>query len=453
MANYASGIEASALSLVDAPAPSSDASVSAGTTSRKSSQAPAAFRSVPSAANAPFSGLSLAGVPESSREAPSVANDRPSEPSRAKTPVPEGRAPGVTNSPSAEVEVIEIKSPDWAMPLPANTTGGPGRKHEERPIRHAHASHGTSVPGRDETAPKRAAEQHRHGKARTKRWKVTLIAGALGSLALGSLIVVAVLVAMRSESVPAQQFDVAKAAPRAVVPNAAAASDRAAPAAADAQSPPQGEAQSSLHEDAQSPLHGDALARKLQVLKSAGNWNVFVVYAGEWARAQPANPDAWRELSTGYVRLRQFRDALDAATKAVQVAPDSFLAWQNLGKVNLALQDPAAALAAFERATALNDQDIVSLMQAGALEAQLGRLPEARIAFDKALALSPEDIGALCGAASVAQRQGRAKDAEAIAQQLKALDGSCRDSTTVENVRVVALSGPARSKTGSPASR
>jgi tetratricopeptide (TPR) repeat protein len=150
----------------------------------------------------------------------------------------------------------------------------------------------------------------------------------------------------------------------------------------------------------------------------------------------------------GYVKLRQFRDALDAATKAVQLAPGSFLAWQNLGKVNLALQDSAAALAAFERATALNEQDVISLVQAGMLDARLGRLPEAKVAFAKALALSPEDVDALCGATSIAQKEGRLKDAEAMAQQLKTLDGVCRDPTG-ESVRVAVTSGSATSKTGS----
>ena len=253
---------------------------------------------------------------------------------------------------------------------------------------------------------------------------------------------------MRSESAPAQQLSAPKTAPVAVASEPSTPAAQATSVAANPQSMP--------HEDAPGVDVGGRkvdFAGRLQALKSAGNWNVLVIYAGEWTRAQPENPDAWRELSMGYVRLGQFRDALDAATKAVQLAPGSFLAWQNLGKVNVALQDSAAALAAFERAATLNDQDVISLVQAGKLDARLGRLPEARVAFAKALVLSPEDVDALCGAASIAQKEGRLKDTEALTQQLKSLDGICRDSTTVESMRVAEMNGPARNKSVSPTGR
>jgi len=275
------------------------------------------------------------------------------------------------------------------------------------------------------------------GMARTNRKLATWVAGVLGSL-----VVVAgfVAVAMRSESAPAQQFNVAKPA---------------LPAVASGPSTPSAEA-TAESADARSHLHDrpmDDFAGKIPALKRAGNWNVLVIYAGEWTRAQPANADAWRELSMGYVKLRQLRDAFDAATKAVEVAPRSFLAWQNLGKVNVALQDPAAALAAFERATALNDQDVVSLVQAGMLDTRLGRLAEARTAFAKALALSPEDADALCGATSVAQKEGRLQDAEATAQRLKSIDGICRDSPAGESVRLAAPSGSAKNAIASSIGR
>ena len=117
--------------------------------------------------------------------------------------------------------------------------------------------------------------------------------------------------------------------------------------------------------------------RKLEQLKTDGNWNMLVLYAGEWARAQPDNASAWKALAGGYVKLRQYRDALDAASKAVQLAPDDAAAWQSLGQVNAALRQPAEALRAFEEAVARDDRDAASMVQIGTLATQLGRYPDA----------------------------------------------------------------------------
>jgi tetratricopeptide (TPR) repeat protein len=128
-------------------------------------------------------------------------------------------------------------------------------------------------------------------------------------------------------------------------------------------------------------------------LKSAGNWNMLVIYATEWTRKQPTSGAAWHELSVGYLNLRQFGDALDAAKKAAQVAPENALLWGDLGRLNLSVNRPA----------------------------------DAGVAFDRALALNPDDADALCGAAAAAQQQGRRSDAEALARRVKAGEG-CRDA-------------------------
>ncbi len=148
----------------------------------------------------------------------------------------------------------------------------------------------------------------------------------------------------------------------------------------------------------------------VEQLKQAGNWNVLVLHASKWTRQQPDNATAWNELSIGYAKLRQFDEAIDAATKAVRLAPDDPLLWRNLGHVNLAVD----------------------------------LLNEAGIAFDRALTLRSDDADALCGAAMVAQRQGRAKEAEAIARRIKPYDGKCLDASAGETVSVVVGSSAAR---------
>jgi tetratricopeptide (TPR) repeat protein len=164
----------------------------------------------------------------------------------------------------------------------------------------------------------------------------------------------------------------------------------------------------------QNASHGPdkTLETKVQELKKAGNWNVLVLYASEWTRKEPDNAAAWNELSMGFLKLRQLGDALEAATKAVELSPEDARHWRHLGHVNLVLE----------------------------------RLSGARTAFEKALAVSPEDADALCGLALVAKREGRAKDADVIAVRLKSADGSCADASDAVSPAVVA-GGSAERKT------
>ena len=204
--------------------------------------------------------------------------------------------------------------------------------------------------------------------------------------------------------------------------------------------------------DANGEDPGQEFAARIQELKNAGNWNVVILHASAWTRKQPGNASAWKELTLGYANMRQFDDALGAATKAVQLAPKDALLWRSLGQVNIDLDDPVAALRAFEEAAILNDQDVYSFAQAGILNTRLGRLPEAKRAFTKALALNPDDADARCGETLIAQRQARQKDANAGAPPPKAVDGRCRDMIDRANATVV-LKGPTAFKVGSAGGR
>jgi tetratricopeptide (TPR) repeat protein len=195
---------------------------------------------------------------------------------------------------------------------------------------------------------------------------------------------------------------------------------------------------------------GEDIVSRVQALEKEGNWNLLVIHTAEWTRKQPSNPEAWKTLSVGYLKLRQFTEAVDAATKATQLAPEDARLWQNLGQINLAVPRPAEALTAFRRATALSDQDIVSLAQEGTLDVQLGHLAEAKIAFDKALALNPDDVPTLCGAASLAQKEGRVKDAEAMTLQVASRDTRCPTLAEGETVRVASSAPAARVSVATP---
>jgi tetratricopeptide (TPR) repeat protein len=294
-------------------------------------------------------------------------------------------------------------------------------KRQERFARRTRALNELGGPG--DAPPARSAAQTqptgaaaRPHSSRPKGKQVMWIGGALASL-----FAVALLVTVRSESGAAAQQQV-NAKPPATATHATSKSSGSAATPAEAQ-----------------PARGAALEDligKIETLKAAGNWNVVVVYAGEWIRHEPNNPLAWRELSNGYVSLGQYRDALDAATRLVQLVPEDAAAWQSLGQIHVALQQPVDALAAFEQAVARNDHDGESIVQMGLVNTQLGRFSDARLAFARAFALNPQDVDALCGAASLAQKEGRSKDAEALTGQVAALDRRCRDATPGRTVRV-----------------
>ena len=152
-----------------------------------------------------------------------------------------------------------------------------------------------------------------------------------------------------------------------------------------------------------------SLETKVQEFKRAGNWNVLVLYAAEWTRKQPDDANAWTELSAGYLKLRQWGDAFEAAQKAVQLAPDDLKHWRNFGHVTLVVE----------------------------------RLPEAKTTFDRILATFPDDIDALCGASIVARGENRPKDAEMLAARVKALGVGCDGVFEGLSLPTAAVSVPA----------
>ncbi len=174
------------------------------------------------------------------------------------------------------------------------------------------------------------------------------------------------------------------------------------------------------------------LIDKIESLRSAGNWNVHVLYAREWTRKEPLNAAAWNELGIGFEKLRQFDDAYAAAQKAVELAPENALYWRNLGLLDVELNLPDEALNAFGHAVAANDQDIQSLVQIGLLNVRLGRLTEAKVMLDKALLANSDDNYTQCLKTLLARGQPAPKSPATAGRQVEApLKAMCRDPSEV----------------------
>jgi len=164
--------------------------------------------------------------------------------------------------------------------------------------------------------------------------------------------------------------------------------------------------------------------KKIQELRDVGNWNVLVLFAVEWTRKEPGNWAAWDQLRAGYMYLRQYDDALSAAKKAAQLAPEDGRLWRQVGEINLDIDDPVNALAAFEQAAARDPTDVVSLQHVALLQTRLGKPQDAKATFDLALAAAPGDAITACLRTSVAQMP-EIKDAYTLSRTIKAIDAKC----------------------------
>ena len=191
----------------------------------------------------------------------------------------------------------------------------------------------------------------------------------------------------------------------------------------------------------------------MQEFKDARNWNVLVLYAAEWTRKEPESAQAWKELGGGYLRMRQYDDALEATRKAAMKSPNDAELWQDLGLINAALHQPVPALSAFEKASELNPRDVTSRVQAGLLNVELNHLPQARENFASALEINPLDSEALCGAATVARKEGRTKDVESIVRQAKASGFECREPEPPAPPPAAPVNAPAGKKPAAPRGR
>jgi tetratricopeptide (TPR) repeat protein len=409
MKEYAPGIEPAELSLVDVPAPSAEAAEALASPAPAAPAAPEAIEPIRTSTPTGWEDPARASVATGADRFLTKATNEHAAGHIDQTLW--ARAVAQASGDNEQAKSIYLRSRATALRV---------TKRENKAARYARVVEALSnspEPGFCLPAPGEGTETASTGSGNAGRGlskrnrRRAMVAGGV----LGSLVVVAGLVAALSESEPVRQDIAANRAPRVNVFARSTPSTPAIPATTDTGG--------AAGENAS----GVDVVGKVRALKKEGNWNLVVIYAVEWARKQPDNADAWKELSQAYVKLRQYGEAQDAATRAVQLAPEDFLQWQNFGQINVALQLPKEALEAFHHAALLNDHDVVSLVQSGILNAQFGRLPEAGTAFAKALTVSPEDVQALCGAASVAHREGRLKDAQAMVGQASSLGERCSD--------------------------
>ena len=106
---------------------------------------------------------------------------------------------------------------------------------------------------------------------------------------------------------------------------------------------------------------------------------------------QPTNPDAWEELASAYSGNDQPAEAIDAAEKAVALAPRDLRRVQTLVALQVRASRQPAAVATLQGYTERNPNNAEAFLQLGQLAEQAGRTDLARLAYQRFLVLEPDD--------------------------------------------------------------
>jgi tetratricopeptide (TPR) repeat protein len=266
-----------------------------------------------------------------------------------------------------------------------------------------------ALPEEDDLAPPDNGRQRREQRIDTAKYRnAAIAAGVLLVVLAGGWAVLGMLGGNDDGITAATPVPPARATSAPAVPvKAVAANDAGTPAAVQA-----------------SAVNADFM-KKIQELNDAGNWNLLVLYSVEWTRREPADAAAWNQLRDAYVKMRQYDDAVAAAKKAVELAPDNAAYRRQLAMAYVDVDDPAGATRAFDDAVTRDPKDIESLRQLGTMHTLLGKPPEAKAALERALAVDATDPTTLCLRAGFAQMPPFTRDGNANAKQVKAVDAKC----------------------------
>lgn len=139
------------------------------------------------------------------------------------------------------------------------------------------------------------------------------------------------------------------------------------------------------------------------------------------ARAlEPQNPAGLRADVPVRIRMRQPREALAAADRAVALAPDDAESHFVRGEALHVVPDLRQALAAYDRALVLEPTHVGALVARAGVHLDFNRTEAASRDVSEALKKAPHEVRALYLRAEIARREGRAADAQAAYHEVTA---------------------------------
>lgn len=164
--------------------------------------------------------------------------------------------------------------------------------------------------------------------------------------------------------------------------------------------------------------------------------------------ALAANPEHGAALAGLGVLAGRKEEAGSWLERAARAAPDDFLVQYHYGQNRLELAPDRAALRqaadAFRRAVALRPDFADAWARLGyALSFETPLPPEAERAFETAHRLRPSDTGTAYNLMLIRVRNGRAKEAEALIEQVIAVEGGPAEAERARSVWIEELRGVA----------
>ena len=107
--------------------------------------------------------------------------------------------------------------------------------------------------------------------------------------------------------------------------------------------------------------------------------------------AKPADPEAYYNLGTLYLRKNSLTDARTYLEQTVKLRPEYPEAWNNLAMIAAQEGHQDESIRDFKRSIAIRPEYVTALLNLGNLYRRQGAFPDAKQLFQRALALEPEN--------------------------------------------------------------
>jgi tetratricopeptide (TPR) repeat protein len=169
----------------------------------------------------------------------------------------------------------------------------------------------------------------------------------------------------------------------------------------------------------------------------AGDYSAAARAVRDWIRAERDRPAPHRTAARIYEDMGSLSQAVDAAQRETEVAPNDSTAWERLGRLRLRRFDRAGAADALERAVRLlpSEEGLLDLALAAHLLGDIGREVSAA---EHATRLAPDSPAAWARYAHALARTDRPSDCLAACERALALRDDPEVRTLAARVRELA---------------
>jgi cytochrome c-type biogenesis protein CcmH/NrfG len=117
----------------------------------------------------------------------------------------------------------------------------------------------------------------------------------------------------------------------------------------------------------------------------------LVAEAQDAVDENPNDAEAWEDLAQAHSANGSPEEAIVAAEKAVELAPDELRRTQTLVALHISQNDQASAVDALTAFTKENPDNADGFLQLGTIAEQAGRTQLARISYQRYITLNPDD--------------------------------------------------------------